>query len=68
MNKHETMSYWGAIVTVLGGLTLNDWGVVMGILFGFLSLLMGWYYKHKEYQLKEKALKHKINLEKLENE
>lgn len=65
MNKHENMSYLGAIVTVISGLTLQDWGVIMGILFGFLTLLMGWYYKEKEYQLKAKALKHKIELEKI---
>lgn len=68
MNKHETMPYWGAIVTILGSLTVNDWGVIMGILFGFLTLVMGWYYKHKEYQLKEKALKYQIDLEKMKHE
>lgn len=56
MNKHEIMPYWGPIVTVLGGLTLNDWGVIMGILFGLFTLIMNWYYKKKDYELKKQAL------------
>lgn len=56
MNKHETMSILGAILTVLGGLTLNDWGVIMGILFGLFTLIMNWYYKKKDYELKKQAL------------
>lgn len=56
MNKHETMSYLGAIVTVLGGLTLNDWGVIMGIIFGLFTIVMNWYYKQKDYELRKQAL------------
>ena len=56
MNKHEVMSYLGAIVTVLGGLTLNDWGVIMGIIFGLFTIVMNWYYKQKDYELRKQAL------------
>lgn len=56
MNKHEMMSYLGAIVTVLGGLTLNDWGVIMGIIFGLFTIVMNWYYKQKDYELRKQAL------------
>lgn len=56
MNKHEIMSYLGAIVTVVGGLTLNDWGVIMGIIFGLFTIVMNWYYKQKDYELRKQAL------------
>ena len=57
MNKHEVMSYLGAIVTVLGGLTLNDWGVIMGIIFGLFTIVMNWYYKQKDYELRKTSLR-----------
>lgn len=68
MHKNDSTPYWGAFVTFLTGLTLSDWGVLMGILFGLFTLLMNWYYKDREIKLKEKALQHKIDLENLTNE
>lgn len=63
MDRNDNTSLLGAIVTVLTSLSLSDWGVIMGILFGFCTILMSWYYKHKEYELKVKALEqYKINL------
>lgn len=56
MNKYENASYLGAFVAAFSGLTLSDWGVIMGILFGLFTLIMNWYYKKKDYELKKQAL------------
>ena len=64
MNKQEQIPYWGAFVTIFSGLTLPDWGVLAGILFGLFTFLMNWYFKAKEYRLKEIELQHKLKSEK----
>ena len=69
MDRYDNISIFGAFVTVLSSLTLSDWGVIMGILFGFCTILIRWYYKHKEYKLKVKALEqYKINLKDILND
>lgn len=57
MNKFDNVPYLGAMVAFLGGLTLNDWASLFGILFGFTTVLINFYYKHKEYQLREISMK-----------
>lgn len=56
MDRHKNASYAGAIVTVFTSLTLSDWGVIAGILFGLCTVLINWYYKDREIKIKEKAL------------
>ncbi|WP_423982340.1 HP1 family phage holin, partial [Glaesserella parasuis] len=43
MDRNDNTSLLGAVVTVLTSLSLSDWGVIMGILFGLFTLLMNWY-------------------------
>ncbi|MDO9927407.1 phage holin, partial [Glaesserella parasuis] len=52
MDRNDNTSLLGAVVTVLTSLSLSDWGVIMGILFGLFTLLMNWYYKDREIKLK----------------
>lgn len=54
VNRTDSASMTGAIVTVISSLTLSDWGVILGILFGLATLLINWYYKDREIKLKEK--------------
>lgn len=60
MNKNESTSLLGAFITVITSLTLSDWGVLLGILFGLFTLLINWYYKDREIKLKEQYLRNKI--------
>lgn len=54
MHKNENTPFLGALMTIFASLTLSDWGVILGILFGLVTLLMNWYYKDREIRLKEK--------------
>ncbi|PJG82117.1 phage holin family protein [Caviibacterium pharyngocola] len=67
-NSESTNAYLGSIIAFFSGLNLSDWASVLGILFGLFTVLINWYYKHKEMKLKETALKAKLNLQGLDNE
>lgn len=43
----------GAAGSFVFGLTLNEIGVLIGIVVGVGGLIMQWYYRRKEYRLKE---------------
>lgn len=43
-------SYTGSLTTFLSGLSLNDWGVILGIIFGFCTFAVNCYYQHKTYK------------------
>lgn len=60
MDRLDKTSLVGSLLAVLSGLTLQDWGVILGILFGFATLLLNAYYKNREIKLKEQYLKKKI--------
>lgn len=49
----EPLSFFGAITTFLSGLTLNDFTSICGLLFGLATLVLHWYYKQKEYELRK---------------
>lgn len=50
----SVVSYAGAGTAVVGGLTLNEWGVIAGMLIGIAGLVLGWWYKRKHYRLAAK--------------
>lgn len=60
MDRLDKASFLGSLMTVLSGLTLQDWGVILGILFGLATLLLNAYYKNRELKLKEQYLQKKI--------
>lgn len=43
----------GSVSAIWGGLTLNDYGVLIGIVIGFLGLVMRWHWEKKTYNLKK---------------
>ncbi len=69
MDKHDNTSLFGAFITVISSLNLSDWGVILGILFGLLTILMNWHYKAEELKIKKEALRrYKINLQDIIND
>lgn len=60
MDRLDKTSLLGSLLAVVSGLTLQDWGVILGILFGFATLLLNAYYKNREIKLKEQYLKKKV--------
>ncbi|WP_018692293.1 HP1 family phage holin [Algicola sagamiensis] len=40
-----------AAVVVIGGLNLNEWAIVFGILFGAITCGVNWFYQHKRFKL-----------------
>lgn len=37
--------------TVVAGVTLNEWAILIGIAATIVTTLLNWYYKHKHFQL-----------------
>lgn len=60
MDRLDKTSLLGSLLAVVSGLTLQDWGVILGILFGFATLLINAYYKNREIKLKEKYYQQQI--------
>ncbi len=61
------LSYFGAIIAALSGLSLSEWSAIFGILFGFGTFLINNHYKRKEdirkqkeFELKEKEFEIKM--------
>ncbi|HHL2582438.1 TPA: phage holin family protein [Yersinia enterocolitica] len=57
MDKYSSgSSYWfGGITTMLGALSLNELALVIGIACTVGTFGVNWYYKRKEYQLRERS-------------
>jgi MFS superfamily sulfate permease-like transporter len=47
------VQYTGAGGAAFFGLTLNEVGVLVGIVIAILGFLVNWYYKHKSFLLRE---------------
>ncbi|MFS1562658.1 MAG: phage holin family protein [Candidatus Arsenophonus phytopathogenicus] len=44
---------WSILITILSFFTLEQWVAIVGIVCTIDTFLVNWYYKHKEYKLKE---------------
>jgi len=52
LEKHVAASTYAASgVTILAGLSLSDWGVLIGIVIAIATFGMNWYYKHQAFNL-----------------
>jgi len=38
-------------LTVIGGMTAQEWAAIIGIIFVMLTFAVNWYYQHKRHQL-----------------
>lgn len=56
----QAMTYGGAATSVLAGLSLNQWGVIIGMVVAVLGLFGNWainiYFSHLAYKLKKARL------------
>ncbi|QLR03797.1 phage holin family protein [Providencia rettgeri] len=43
----------GVITTAAGALSLDQWAVLIGIICTVATFLVNWYYKRKEFKLRE---------------
>ncbi|AWX15607.1 hypothetical protein CEP48_05210 [Mergibacter septicus] len=51
------LSYFGAILSFFCGLSLHEWGSLIGIFLGVGTFMIHWYYKKQDLKLKKIALK-----------
>lgn len=49
--KLSTASYAAAGVSILAGLTLTEWGVLVGIVTAVATFGLNWLYRHRSYKL-----------------
>lgn len=65
MNKQtENLSYFGAFMTFMTGLSWSDLASIFGILFGLATLLINWHYKQKDYELRKLEIEKGLSNEK----
>lgn len=51
-----TKATYGSSAAIVGGWFLSsEFAVLMGIVIGVAGFVVNWYYRHKEYRLKERA-------------
>ncbi|WP_140187787.1 phage holin family protein [Providencia stuartii] len=60
MRMHEKYSSpfsyaLGVITTAAGALSLDQWAVLIGIVCTVATFLVNWYYKRKEFKLRERV-------------
>lgn len=53
MKDSTTYAYWGAVLSFLGGLSINEWASLIGIGLGIATFLVNWYFKSEELKLKK---------------
>ncbi|MGX8939615.1 phage holin [Symbiopectobacterium sp. Eva_TO] len=49
-----TESVW-LLANKMAGLTLGDWAIIVGMVCTVGTFAINWYYRRKEYQLREKG-------------
>ncbi|CAB3623641.1 phage holin family protein [Candidatus Hamiltonella defensa] len=57
MEKYTTSSAysWAAFTTVLGALSLNEWALIVGIVYTLGTFIVNCYCRRKEFQLKSRS-------------
>lgn len=50
----QVQSYAGAGVSIIAGLTLTEWGIIVGIVTAVLTLLINWAYQHRKDRREQK--------------
>lgn len=57
----HTATYGGSAITVVGGLTLSEWGVIVGMVTAVLGLVVGTFvniwYRRQQLRLLQEAIK-----------
>lgn len=55
--KTSIASYTASGSLILFGLTANDFAVLSGLFFAFITFCINWYYKHKHMRIIEQQVK-----------
>lgn len=50
LDAASPITYGASLVTVISGLTVNEWGVIAGIILGAATFGVNWWYKHKTWK------------------
>ncbi|MDE1464804.1 HP1 family phage holin [Spartinivicinus poritis] len=53
--------YVASVVTVIAGLTLKDWGVIIGIILTTITVVVNWVYKHRQDKRETVLFYQKVN-------
>lgn len=47
----SSTNFWASITAILGLFSVNEWGVICGIILGFASFVLSWVFKVKNHKL-----------------
>jgi len=47
----DSTIFWAGFTTLLGALSVSEWGVIFGIVLGIASFILSWYFKAKNHNL-----------------
>lgn len=62
MNRLTTSgAYGGGLIALLSSLSINEWAAISGMVIGFLTCGINWYYRHQDY-------KNRLRLARVKNE
>jgi len=50
LDSTSEVTYVASAVTVISGLTVNEWGVIIGLVIAVATFAVNWYYKHKTFK------------------
>ena len=56
LDKANPTTYIGAATMVFGGLSLNDWAIISGIILGLSGFIVNFWYKRKMLSIEEEKL------------
>ena len=61
MDKHinnytSAQAYFGSFLAFFAGINWGNVASICGIIFGLATILINWYYKQKEYELRKLQL------------
>lgn len=50
MDVASPITYGASAMTVVAGLTVNEWGVMVGVTIALATFIVNWIYKHKTFK------------------
>lgn len=58
----DTVTYAGGGTAIVGGLTLTDWGVIVGMIGVIAGLFIQWYFRKRADDRAERELQARLHL------
>ncbi|MFA0055109.1 HP1 family phage holin [Vibrio echinoideorum] len=47
----SSTKFWAGFTTFFGAFSVNEWGVICGIVLGIASFILSWHFKSKNHKL-----------------